>query len=386
MLRGAVQLRSNDKYDGDWRRWVRFREQCPGGHDESGWYLDQYTLVDKVRIVGAYMLHAYTELNLSANTIIGSLSGIKHQFRSTYRDCALFGHESIKGSKTALALDERMQAETCVQTKKLPMSIDMVVELVERLSSGTINQHMASVAVQLAFFYLLRQSEYIYNPESVKKKCDHALRAEDVTFEVRTDRGLIWYESWEVKAYMWEHVTLVKYNLRSAKNDADRTGNVFWSRNQREVGGINIVKVAFDWAVRARLSRGCYFMSCRYANTQRYIVLRYDDVSKAIKQCAERFGFTAAEFGTHSPRIGGACSLRAGDMSNETIMSMGRWKSISAALGYQGASFREYDAVQSILKSSTQFNVDDIKLIHRKLTSLSKPRQAEYSGRSVRFV
>lgn len=186
---------------------------------------------------------------------------------------------------------------------------------------------------------------------------------------------------------MWEHVNLVKYNLRSAKNDEDRTGSIFWSRNQKEVGGINIVKVAFDWAIKARLARGCYFMSAQYGDTKKYIPLTYNDVSFAIKRCAVRFAFTDIEFGTHSPRIGGACSLRAGDMSNETIMSMGRWKSISACLGYQGSSFKLYDSVQRILKNSDQFNVNDVRLIHRKLTSLSKPdTPARYSGRSVRFV
>jgi hypothetical protein len=42
LLRGAVQDTSNSKYDGDWRRWVRFRTQCPGG-DQLLFYCDNGT-------------------------------------------------------------------------------------------------------------------------------------------------------------------------------------------------------------------------------------------------------------------------------------------------------------------------------------------------------
>jgi hypothetical protein len=282
-----------------------------------------------------------------------------------------------------------MTLESSVVEKKLPMSVDVIVELVNHYKdTNDIRKHMATVATQLAFFYLLRQSEYIYTKPSAKRpRADHALRAEDVTFEVDTLKaGRVWYESWQVTPQMWSQVKLVRFNLRSAKNDSDRTGSVFWSRNQHDTGGINIVKVAFDWAIRARLSRGCIFMSAQYGNTGKYTLLRYDDVSNAVKACAVRFGFTADEFGTHSPRIGGACSLRAGEMSNESIKNMGRWKTMSASLGYHGASFQEFDNAQSILKTSTQFNVHDIHLIHRKLSSRTKPdRPAFYSGRSVRF-
>ena len=356
MLRGAVQTTSNDKYDCDWRRWVGFRQLCPDGHHEGGWYMDGYPIGDQVRIIGAYMLYAYTELKLSAGTISGSLSGIRHQFRSTYRCCQIFSHESIRGSKTALALDERKTKEDSCSAKKLPMSVDMVIDLVDHLgTSKDIRECMTAVAVQMAFFYLLRQSEYIYNKASVAKGSDHAMKAEDIIFELDTNKGRIWLESWQLKPEMWNQVRLVKFILRSAKNDTERTGSTFWSRNRQDPGGINIVKVVFDWAIRARHVKGSYFMSAQVGNSGMYLPLRYDDVSNAIKACATRFGFTTAEFGTHSPRIGGACALRAGDISNSIIMTMGRWKSLSSCLGYQGTSFREYDTVQSVMKDVKVF-------------------------------
>jgi hypothetical protein len=63
---------------------------------------------------------------------------------------------------------------------------------------------MATVAVQLVFFYLLRQSEYIYTKPSAKRpRADHALRAEDITFEVDIpNAGRVWYESWQVTRQM----------------------------------------------------------------------------------------------------------------------------------------------------------------------------------------
>ena len=42
---------------------------------------------------------------------------------------------------------------------------------------------------------------------------------------------------------LWPTVRVVRFHLRSMKNDELRTGSVFWFKNLQQEGGVNIVKV-----------------------------------------------------------------------------------------------------------------------------------------------
>lgn len=258
------------------------------------------------RTLAAFIFHSFKNLHLKASTVIGSLSGIRHYFRTRFCDQRVFEDYSVRGAKTAITLEERKDEEWQPCDKKLPFTLGMVITLVNHVKDKDMRFKMLGVAIQLAFFCLLRQSEYVPNQISIKNKSDHAMKASDVEFEILDHGGVntLWYDASQVTTNMWPQVKTVKFTLRSAKNDAMRTGSVFWFTNFPKRIGINIVKVAFDWAILARLTPEAYFMSYFMDSydsegKKEFRWIHYNKLSGAIKQVSVHFGSKASEFGTH---------------------------------------------------------------------------------------
>ncbi len=187
----------------------------------------------------------------------------------------------------------------------------------------------------LAFTCLLRTSEYVPNQRSERQNSCHALLAADVLFEVVRDGQRMMVESFLVTADMWRHVTLVKFILRSAKNDKLRVGSTFWLRYEPSESGLNVVHAVFEWSLRTNFAPTDYLMSCRATRESDSVWLTFARVSRLIKGCAAHFGLNPKQYGTYSARVGGACTLRAGGASDSTIQMMGRWKSMDSCLTYQ---------------------------------------------------
>jgi hypothetical protein len=173
-------------------------------------------------------------------------------------------------------------------------------------------------------------------------------------------------ESFLVTPDMWSQVSLVKFILRSAKNDKLRVGSTFWLRNEPSECGLNVVQAVFEWVTRANLAPTDYLMSYRPTRSSPSVWLMYARVASAIKEVARRFKLDPRNYGTYSARVGGACTLRAGGASDSTIQMMGRWKSMDSCLTYQESSVREYDMVQRILRDPSVYTAEDVRLIHDK--------------------
>ena len=194
---------------------------------------------------------------------MGSLSGIAHHFRLNNLPTDCFTNKTVKAARMSVTLNERSKEEVQLHDKKFPLTGGMLAEMVQHLRlSGSIEDEMVAVAVMIAFFALFRSSEYVPDHVGSEHNCCHALLARDVQFEVTLPNGQVgMYDASEVELWMWEHVTLIKFSLRSAKNDKLRMGHVFWYRNRLGCSGINIVKECFDWEIKARLRPKDFFMS-----------------------------------------------------------------------------------------------------------------------------
>ncbi len=253
---------------------------------------------------------------------------------------------------------------------------------------------MTAVGAQIAFYALLRSSEYVPDYVGSGLNCCHALLARDVWFEVEHEGQLSMFDASEVSPQMWPFVKLVRFTLRSAKNDKMRMGSVFWYKNipDNTTLGINIVKVAFDWALKARLGPEDFFLSRRSGNSGSMIALKYRQVSEAVKKCAARFGFSADNYGTHSLRVGGACTLRAGGASDSMLKLLGRWQCLKSALGYTESGMREFDSCYQMLCNPANFTERDVRLLHDKVrgnrNSLRPDSVLRFSrdGRTVHFA
>jgi hypothetical protein len=167
---------------------------------------------------------------------------------------------------------------------------------------------------------------------------------------------------------MWPRVLLVKLSLRHMKNDKLRVGSSFWYKNHRgRHHTVNIVQIVFDWAVRARLGPDDFFFS-HYQKPGQVEVrnLTVYMVETTIRKCAVFYELDPMLFGTHSPRIGGATTLRAGDASQSTVKHAARWRSDAAALTYQEASSEEFDRIQDILQNVSLYTTDDLKILQNQ--------------------
>jgi hypothetical protein len=342
-----------------------------GHQNESEMYLIDAPIRLQVTTVASFMHFAWKVLGLKASTIISSLSGIRHQFRTNLLSLDVFEHASVRACKTALTLEERSAEGAVAVNRRHPVTVDMLHWIVQRcLMSGHTLDAMVGAGILLAFFCLLRTSEYVPNRRSVMENACHALKASDVWFElIDKDGNRVMVESYLVIAEMWDNVSLVKFVLRSAKNDKLRVGSTFWFKNEPSENGVNVVEIIFTWVCRANLAPTDFLFSCRANPAAPSVWLTYDRVAKAIKSCACAFGLNPAHYGTYSARVGGACTLRAGGASDSLIQMMGRWKSMSSCLIYQETSRREYSEAQRILSDPTVFTAEDSRLIHDRVNT-----------------
>jgi hypothetical protein len=376
MVRNSVTYTSNQKYDCDWRRWRTFLTKCWEQCSEDDLYLQALNNKQKVELLIAYGHYCLSEHRpgnpLAASTIAGSFSGIRHSFKANVLETDFFDHGSLRAFKTSTVLAERKNEDhNRVRRRKFPMTLGMVDKIRRRARHEGIGAVMCATAIEMAFFCLLRVSEYV--PKVTKKKNEscHAMLAKDVLFEVAlSDGSMRMLESTQVTAEMWPRVKLVKFTLRSMKNDQLRIGSTFWFRNLPDEEGINIVREVFEWAVLAKSHRDDFFMSYRRSKGRHMAstvtCLKYTTVSTTIKDCAQRCHLDRRDFGTHSPRIGGACTLRAGDAPETMVQLLGKWRGDTSSWVYQESSMKEFDRMQRIIRNPNLFTLTDIQLSYER--------------------
>jgi hypothetical protein len=335
------------------------------------YFMQDLSLREQVRTINAFSHQCVTTRvpRLRASTVACVLSGVKSQFRSNLLETTAFDHPSVRNVKVALNLEERKNDPLNVATQqKLPMTLGMTLLIATQAEvAGDIDSMMTATAIQLAFACLLRVGEYVARAKDVDDECCHAMLVADVWFEVAraAGPGSDFICACDVTADMWDSVMLVKMSLRHMKNDRLRVGSSFWYKNHRgEHSSVNIVKTVFDWAVRAQLGPEDFFFS-HYQNAKSDEVrpLTVYMVETTIRRCAAHYGLDPLRFGTHSPRVGGATTLRAGDANQSTVKHAARWRSDRAALTYQDASSLEFDRIQFILQDASLYTTNDLRIL-----------------------
>jgi hypothetical protein len=371
LMSKSVSMRTNRKYLKNWEDWVRFLLAYWYKPVPDDFFMQKLNLHDQVQTINAFSHQCVTTRvpTLRASTVACVLSGIKSQFRANLLETTAFDHPAVRNVKVALNLEERKNDPLNVATQqKLPMTLGMTLHIANQAEvSGDIDSHMTAAAIQLGFACLLRVGEYVARAMDIDDECCHAMLVADVWFEVTNAAGTgsDFYCACDVAADMWDRVLLVKMSLRHMKNDRLRLGSSFWYKNYRdELSTVNIVKVVFDWAVRAQLGPEDFLFS-HYQNWQSDEVrpLTVYMVETTIRKCAAHYGLDPMRFGTHSPRVGGATTLRAGDASQSTVMHAARWRSGRAALTYQDASTLEFDRIQFILQDASLYTTNDLRIL-----------------------
>jgi hypothetical protein len=393
LLSGAVQFQTAEKYWRDWRKWVDFLGLYFGYSSDDNNFLQHMALPAQVRMLACFIFYAFTQLHLKSTTVTSVMSGIAHHFRLNMLSMDAFSHRSIAACKSAMQLRERALEEPVLIERKYPITLSMVEEMENHHHRrGAPVDIMLAMAVRLAFVCLLRSSEYIpsHKGNDVLNRC-HAFRAKDIDYECVDGSGVAtWIPSWQVTEAMRPYVRTIRFYLRSAKNDKLRMGNLFFFTNQSNYsGGLSFVMRCFDWSIYAGHGAESFWMSQRIGSSNNFRVLTYVQMVTAIKDCAYRHGLDPARYSTHSCRVGGACTLRAGGASDSMIELLGRWKDVRTALGYTECSYREFDKMQEVLCNPTIFTLRDVHLLHDKMDSRAASgapsAEAVFSGKTVNF-
>jgi hypothetical protein len=358
LLTNAVQWRTLERYLGDWKKWDGFMHRWLTAPSEDGLFMVGIPLRAQIMTIAAFLFYGWSTLGLKATTVISTLSGVRHNFRANCLAMEVFEHPSVRACKTALNLEERKRDGFTAVQRKHPLTVDMLYALIRHaLAPGCTVDTMVGVGVLLAFTCLLRTSEYVPNQRSERQNSCHALLAADVLFEVVRNGQRSMVESFLVTADMWRHVTLVKFILRSAKNDKLRVGSTFWLRNEPSESGLNVVQAVFEWSLRSNFAPTDYLM----------FLPRHSRVPLGVADLCAREQTHQGVCGALRPE---PCTLRAGGASDSTIQMMGRWKSMDSCLTYQESSVREYDEVQRILRDPSVYTAEDVRLIHDKGVSV----------------
>jgi hypothetical protein len=195
---------------------------------------------------------------------------------------------------------------------------------------------MIAVGLLLAFFCLLRASEYAITTADVH----HAIRASAVEFlcrrsESKTPVFIPAHELRNTPGICYDHVDVVRITIHSAKNIKLGKGIPMWFSAQPTAGSeaemLNFTHALYEWTMTTTLSADSQF--CSFQSPEgAYVPLTYTMMVDTIKQCAAAFGFDPSRFASHSLRIGGATQLAANGVSQDLIQMMGRWRSAPVCL------------------------------------------------------
>jgi hypothetical protein len=215
------------------------------------------------------------------------------------------------------------------------------------------------ISVLMAYFFLLRQSEYIYSTKSN----DHALRTDDIEYRVASSGVLIPSFRLASSRIPLSLFDLVKVTLRHCKNDPFRQGNSFWClRSPHRPGQVDLVNEMLNFSMISNSLSGDVFTSIRCPGNATPMQVTYRRVMKLISSTACKFGFNPKLFGTHSFRISGATTLAAGQVAATTIQKLGGWRSMTTQMEYSQASSGAFSAAHQILHDERVFTIADLQL------------------------
>jgi hypothetical protein len=243
--------------------------------------------------------------------------------------------------------------------QKKPFPLEMTRFMIEViLREDTMMNRLVRVAALMAYFLLLRQSEYIYTTG----ESSHALLAKNIEFRMNgkfVPAHLITTEE-------FGHVESVRITLPHCKNDPFHRGNSFWYEARSvQAGQYDIVFEMFQWTKVAKFTSEDVFTSFRdERGTLRR--LTYYTVMQKMRSTAIAFHLDPSIFGTHSWRIAGATTMDAASASMTAIQRQGRWKSTDMPMHYSKSSRNEFGQALGMLANETVFTVQDLLYHYRK--------------------
>jgi hypothetical protein len=250
-----------------------------------------------VQILLSFLAFLYVERNLEKTTISNYVSGIKYHIQLAGGHTGFFDEIVIKKrfSRSA-ALKDAEIGRTREKKRPIPFLV-LIMYMLKKLLDRSKAQDAPYriIAILVAYFFLLRQSEYIYQA----RVGAHVILASDVEFRLSDGSFL---SSDKIQHLSYEEVDLVKVTLRHCKNDPFRQqGNSFWCGKQDSTASIELVREMFTFAQQARSHGSDVFTSIRTFSDPPVIRVTYKRMMELLSHVASDHNLSPHIFGTILP-------------------------------------------------------------------------------------
>ena len=355
----SIQISTSKQYDKKFEEWKHFIAKVNEPRNHTNEFLHGLDDTEKSAIGLAFMSYLYYEKGVSPSTIANYMSAIRFHFQSMMEIMPWeLDFANQKFMRGALLNDATLGIQ---RDKKRPIPFSMILHMINiTLNKNTIDDAPYRVAILIAYFFLLRQSEYIYQ----KQSNDHAIRVSDVEFRNKKDGKFLMSHQLRTSGWKIKDIDLVKVTLRHCKNDPFRQGNSFWcAREESKDGSLDLVQEMAEFSWRSNSVEGDVFTSCRLStNRSKMGRVTYSKMMELIKETAEFFGFNSNIFGTHSFRISGATTLDAGSVDSRTVQRLGGWAVPQTAIEYTQANTGAFTVAHRALLNPNNFTIADLQL------------------------
>jgi len=210
---------------------------------------------------------------------------------------------------------------------KFPVTLKFLVSTIVRLKKDlSLKSTAIRAGIQVAFFLLLRSSEYCINRDTGTGDYDtHAtLLDDDVVLLDANKQQVSWAEHSNDNL---DSVVEVVICLKKSKTDQGRKGVVrSTQRTNEEACGVEAI-VSF---IKQRRAHGIHQNNqpfFRWESDWRDGCLTREHVSDHMKLTASSLNMDPSEYASHSLRIGGATAMAAAGIPHLLIKRFGRWMS-----------------------------------------------------------
>ncbi|ETL87165.1 hypothetical protein L917_13566 [Phytophthora nicotianae] len=293
LLHNSLANTTKSKYSATWRQWCRFSRKMRW----SPWIQDDpKSSSRKLRYFTVYLWRFGGNISRKGNqysTIRSKLSNVLWYQRR-------FGDTDVAISPRLNMLLKDIKRTSDPVVKKQPVTPAFLRLLYRSLNRSQPRHRLLWGSVLIAYFFLLRRSEYLVVNN---KRSFYCLKTKNAFFADAQGSPV-----------PSSRASAVPIGLSGARND--QFGRGAWRTMHPSGDRILCPLMALRNLLKAR--RELKMAACEYLCL---------DLDHALKRIAKNVGVPAANYATHSLRSGGATALLQDNVGSLAIKLLGRWKS-----------------------------------------------------------
>ena len=218
-------------------------------------------------------------------------------------------------------------------TRKYAVSVKMLKAVIAEQRGPTWDQTMLALALSMAFFFLLRASEYV--AKDGKVHIEKILLADDLS---------VYRKGVHIPISQVDQADELVINLRGSKTDIYNEGNKL---NIKLTPGVEppehpLILLRLAYAMKPAAFQGGHPLFTKDDNKT---VISRSEVNKALKLAALKLGLDPDDHTTHSLRAGGATALWRAGWPPAKIKRRGRWLSDCWLIYYIWPGREEADGI-----------------------------------------